>query len=314
MSEQSMDPAFSSLERQPRELLEDAKSVREALFAARRQAGPQPLDSNLEIEDHFVPKSDQQDGQIPLRIYRPRGYAGILPILLYFHGGGFFCGDEQSDSLQCSRYALEAKCAVVCVSYRLAPENPFPAALNDCYRTLEFLWSESKDLRIDPNVIAVGGSSAGGNLAAAITLLARDRTGPKICFQMLLVPALDDRLETQSARQFTNVPDFARPEAEVMWRWYLGDNGDEVSPYAAPARAADLSRLPAAYILCAGLDPLRDEGVSYAMRLTEAGVAVELHLVPSIPHGFGSVPSAAASQRLLQEQVHILRRAFQAVR
>jgi acetyl esterase/lipase len=134
--------------------------------------------------------------------------------------------------------------------------------------------------------------------------------GPKICFQMLLVPALDDRLKTQSARQFTDVPDFARPEAEVMWRWYLGEDAHDISPYAAPARADDLSDLPASYVLCAGLDPLRDEGLNYAHRLTEAGVAVELHLVPSIPHGFAGIPSAAISERLLNEQVDVLRSAF----
>src|SRR6202012_52308 len=114
----------------------------------------------------------------------------------------------------------------------------------------------------------------------------RDRSGPNICFQMLLIPALDDRLETPSAPEFMDVPDFARPEALTMWHWYLREGPHEVSPYAAPARAEDLSNLPAAYILCAGLDPLRDEGLNYANRLTESGVAVELHLVPSIPHGF----------------------------
>jgi acetyl esterase/lipase len=131
---------------------------------------------------------------------------------------------------------------------------------------------------------------------------------------MLLIPVLDDRLETHSAREFTDVPDFARPEAEVMWRWYLGgqaaQNTPTTSPYAAPARAQDLSGLPATYILCAGVDPLRDEGLNYAHRLTEAGVAVELHLVPSIPHGFASVPSAEVSKRLLNEQVDVLRRVF----
>lgn len=205
---------------------------------------------------------------------------------------------------------LNAQCAVVCVAYRLAPEEPYPGALTDCYRVLEFLWNESQELNLDRNFIAVGGSSAGANLAAAVALLARDRMGPKICFQMLLIPALDDRLETQSARQFTDVPDFARPEAEVMWRWYLGEDTHDISPYAAPARAKDLSGLPASYILCAGLDPLRDEGLDYAHRLTEAGVAVELHLVPSIPHGFAGIPSATISKRLLNEQTEVLRSVF----
>ena len=310
MSNLSMDPAFASLAKQPREVLQDANVVREAVSAARQETRSWLSDLDLEIEDLYVPFSDNEKMQIPIRIYRRRSAAGTQPVLLYLHGGGFFCGDLFSEELQCVHYALDAQCAVVCVAYRLAPEEPFPAALTDCYRALEFLWNESRDLNLDRDFIAVGGSSAGANLAAAVALLARDRMGPKICFQMLLIPALDDRLETPSARQFTDVPDFARPEAEVMWRWYLGENVHDVSPYAAPARAKDLSDLPASYILCAGLDPLRDEGLNYAHRLTEAGVAVELHLVPSIPHGFASIPSAMISERLLNEQVDVLRSAF----
>jgi acetyl esterase len=310
MSKLPMDPAFASLDKQPRELLRDANVVREAVSVARQRARPSLSDLDIEIEDRYVPFTDKEKTQIPMRIYRRRNAAGALPVLLYFHGGGFFCGDLFSDELQCIHYALNAQCAVVCVAYRLAPEEPFPAAFTDCYRVLEFLWSESGDLNLDRDCIAVGGSSAGANLAAAVALLARDRMGPKICFQMLLVPALDDRLETQSARQFIDVADFARPEAEVMWRWYLGEGAQDVSPYAAPARANDLSNLPASYLLCAGLDPLRDEGVNYALRLTEAGVAVELHLVPSVPHGFANIPSAAISDRLLNEQVDVLRNAF----
>jgi acetyl esterase len=310
MSNLHMDPAFASLVKQPREVLLDANVVRQTAAAAR--LGMIPLSSNpeLEIEDHYVPRAPDSNTRLPVRIYRKKDTPATSPVLLYLHGGGFFCGDLSSEGPQCSHYALNARCAVIAVAYRLAPEEPFPAALNDCYRALEFLWSQSKELNLDRDRIAIGGSSAGANLAAAVTLLARDRNGPKICFQMLLVPALDDRLETLSARQFTDIPDFARPEAEVMWRWYLGHNVADVSPYAAPARANDLSGLPAAYVLCAGLDPLRDEGLKYAHRLTEAGVAVELHLIPSIPHGFASIPSAAISQRLLAEQVEVLRSAF----
>jgi acetyl esterase len=309
MSNLPMDPAFALLARQPRELLRDANVAREAVFAARKETGPYS-NLDLQIEDHYVPLPNEDKTQILVRIYRGKNTRSTLPVLLYLHGGGFYCGDHLSEEFQCTQYALNAKCAVVSVAYRLAPEEPFPAALTDCYRVLEFLWNESLDLNLDRDFIAVGGSSAGANLAAAVALLARDRTGPKICFQMLLVPALDDRLETPSAHQFTDVPDFARPEAEMMWRWYLGEDAHDVSPYAAPARAKDLSRLPPSYVLCAGLDPLRDEGLNYAHRLTEAGVAVELHLVPSIPHGFAGIPSATISKRLLNEQVEVLRSAF----
>lgn len=306
----SMDPAFASLVKYPREVLRDARIVRETISAARQGTTPWLSGLDLAVEDLWVPSADSEKGRVPVRIYRPKNAVDALPALLYLHGGGFFCGDLYSEELQCSHYALHARCAVVCVEYRLAPENPFPAALTDCYRVLEYLWNQSRELNLDRDLVAVGGSSAGANLAAAVALLARDRRGPRICFQMLLVPALDDRLETPSAREFIDVPDFARPEAETMWGWYLGQNIREVSPYAAPARAQDLSNLPAAYILCAGLDPLRDEGLNYARRLTEANVAVELHLAPSIPHGFASIPSAAISERLLKEQVEVLRGAF----
>jgi acetyl esterase len=310
MSNLPMDPAFALLARQPREILRDANVAREAIFAARKETRSYSAELDLDIEDYYVPLANEEKTQIPVRIYRGKNAGSRLPVLLYLHGGGFYCGDHLSEELQCAHYALNAQCAVVSVAYRLAPEEPYPAALTDCYRVLEFLWNESLKLNLDRDFIAVGGSSAGANLAAAVALLARDQTGPKICFQMLLIPALDDRLETQSARRFTDVPDFARPEAEMMWRWYLGEDAHDVSPYAAPARAKDLSGLPASYVLCAGLDPLRDEGLNYAYRLTEAGVAVELHLVPSIPHGFAAVPSATISKRLLNEQIDVLQSAF----
>jgi acetyl esterase len=309
MPDLPMDHAFASLAKHPREVLLDAKVVREAIVAARQRAEPLLPEVDLEIHDRTIAASDQGPS-ISIRIYRRKDAPGPLPVLLYCHGGGFFCGDRISDEVQCIHYACNVPCAVVCVEYRLAPEEPFPAALTDCYRALHFLWNESGVLEFNRDAIAVGGSSAGANLAAAVALLARDRMGPAIRFQMLLVPALDDRLDTPSARQFTDVPDFARPEAEIMWRWYLGEDPHDVSPYAAPARAKDLSALPAAYILCAGLDPLRDEGLQYAHRLIEAGVAVELHLVSTIPHGFASIPSATVSKRLLNEQVAILRAAF----
>ncbi len=306
MPSPSMDPAFEPLIKQAREVLRDPNAARQAAAAADQEDGPMPSSPDLEIQDHDATPTADRRTRLSVRIYRRKHAAHPLPVLLFLHGGGFFCGDLSSDQTRCAHYALNAHCAVVAVAYKLAPEEPFPAALNDCYRVLEFLWDRSRELNLDRDRMAIGGSSAGANLAAAVTLLARDRNGPKICFQMLLVPALDDRLETQSALQFTDVPDFARPEAEVMWRWYLGRDVTEVSPYAAPARASDLSGLPTAYVLCAGLDPLRDEGLNYAHRLTEAGVAVELHLAPSIPHGFASIRSAAISKRLLAEQVEVL--------
>jgi acetyl esterase len=311
MPDWTIDPDFAAFAMQPRVPLRDEGVVRESVWKARADNPVVPV-SELQISDLFLEGSDNL--QIPIRIYRCKDDAGPLPVLLYFHGGGFFCGDRASDELQCMHYALHAGCAVVCVTYRLAPEEPFPAGLMDCYQVLESLWKQGSDFDLDVDRVAVGGSSAGANLAAAVALRARDHKGPRICFQMLIVPALDDRLQTQSARQFTDVPDFARAEAEVMWEWYLGSAPSAVSPYAAPMRAEHFEDLPAAYILCAGLDPLRDDGLNYARRLSEAGVDVELHLVSSIPHGFASVPAAGVSQRLLNEQAEVLRRAFRSKR
>jgi acetyl esterase len=184
MSNLPMDPTFALLARQPRKILRDANAAREAVFAARRETRPYS-NLDLQIEDHHVPLANEEKTQILVRIYRGKNTTGTLPVLLYLHGGGFYCGDHLSEELQCAQYAVNAQCAVVSVAYRLAPEEPFPAALTDCYRVLEFLWDESLNLNLDRDFIAVGGSSAGANLAAAVALLARDRTGPKICFQML---------------------------------------------------------------------------------------------------------------------------------
>ena len=189
MSNLRMDPEFASLVKQPREGFKDVEVLRKATLAARLEASWRLADFDVEIEDCDIPAKDEANPVIPVRIYRRRNEEGPLPVLLYLHGGGFFCGDLFSEQLQCVQYALNARCAVLCVAYRLAPENPFPAGLKDCYRALEFLWDHSQELKLDRNFIAVGGSSAGANLAAAVTLLARDRTGPKICFQLLLVPA-----------------------------------------------------------------------------------------------------------------------------
>jgi acetyl esterase/lipase len=144
MPHQSMDPTFASLAKHPREILRDARIVREQIATAREGAKPWLPGLDLQVEDFSVPLSDSKKGKVPVRIYRPKNAAGALPALLYLHGGGFFCGDLFSDELQCSHYALHAQCAVVCVEYRLAPEEPFPAALSDCYRVLEFLWDESR--------------------------------------------------------------------------------------------------------------------------------------------------------------------------
>ena len=208
--------------------------------------------------------------------------------------------------------ALSTGAVVVSVEYRLAPEHPYPAAVHDCYSALRFLAVQADELGVDPARLAVLGTSAGGGLGAATALLARDLGGPALCFQMLHIPELDDRLETPSMRAFVDTPMWSRPLAEQSWRAYLGPDvdRDDVSPYAAPARATDLSGLPPTYISTAENDPLRDEGILYGLRLLQAGVSVELHQFPGTFHGSALVASAVISKRAQTESVTVLRRAL----
>ena len=201
---------------------------------------------------------------------------------------------------------------MVTLDYRLAPEHPYPAGLHDCYSALAYLAIHADELGVDPARIALNGTSAGGGLGAATALLARDRGGPALCFQMLHIPELDDRLETPSMQAFVDTPLWNRPLAVQSWRYYLSGlaEGEDVPAYAAPARATDLSGLPPAYISTAEQDPLRDEGIIYALRLLQAGVSVELHQFPGTFHGSALVASATISRRAQRESVTVLRRAL----
>ncbi len=246
--------------------------------------------------------------EVPVIIYRPKSASGPLPCVVDFHGGAFIMGSALMDHPANVRIANEAGVVVVSVDYRLAPEHPFPAGVEDCYAGLLWVHANAAELGVDRSRVAVMGGSAGGALAAAVALMARDRGGPEICLQMLQIPVTDDRLETWSSRNFTDTPMFNRPGAENMWENYLGAGyqGRETSPYAAPNRAADLSGLPPAYVQTMELDPLRDEGIDYAKRLMEAGVPVELHSYPGTFHGSGIAMHAAVSKRAAKEMVDVI--------
>ncbi len=276
---------------------------------------------DIEKEDRTIP-GPQGAPDVAIRIYRParigsdaEGGAEAAAettsraCVFEIHGGGFLFGSIDQMDPWCQRIAADVGCVVVSVEYRLAPENPFPAGLEDCYTALCWTAAQAAELGIDPGRIAIAGHSAGGGLAAATALLARDRGAPALCFQLLEIPELDDRLETPSAKAFTDTPLWNRPNAEWSWRHYLGpDHTGEVSPYAAPARATDLSNLPPAYISTMEFDPLRDEGILYAMRLLEAGVSVELHSYAGTFHGSTQFPGAEASRRNLAETITLLKR------
>ncbi|WP_435280692.1 alpha/beta hydrolase [Streptomyces koelreuteriae] len=270
-------------------------------FAELATAVPAPDTSGMEVEDRLVPA----DPDVPVRVYRPQQAQGAL---IWMHGGGFVMGDVDTEHPWAARIAEGSGAVVVSVGYRLAPENPYPAALDDAYAVLAWTAEHASELGVDPERIAVGGHSAGGNLAAALALRARDEQGPGIRFQLLNQPGLDDRQETWSQRNFTDTPWMNRDKTAAAWRHYLGPR--PATPYAAPARATDLSGLPPAYLATAELCPARDEGIEYALRLLQAGVPVELHQWSGTFHGSQAIISADISQRQIAELTTSLRRAL----
>ena len=280
---------------------------------AAQMAPPMPLDE-LEIEDRSIP-GPQDEPQVTVRIYSPKQKPDAVPGLLYIHGGGFVVGSLETEHFGVAAIAQTLNIVAVSVDYRLAPEHPFPAGMEDCYAALSWLHDNAAALGVDVQRIGVCGSSAGGGLSAAVALLARDRKGPPLCFQFLGIPELDDRLDTPSMRQFTDTPVWNRPNAEYSWKFYLGDavipGSPDVSPYAAPARMQKLDGLPPAYISVAEFDPLRDEGLRYGMRLLEAGVPVELHCYPGTYHGSFMFSEAAVSLRQNLELIEVLRAGLQ---
>lgn len=270
-------------------------------FSERAAAAPAPDTSNMEVEDRTV----SADPDVAVRIYRPHQAQGAI---VWLHGGGGVFGDLDTEHPWAARIAGLSGAAVISVGYRLAPEHRFPAALDDACAALTWTAEHADELGIDPARIAVGGHSAGANIAAATALRARDEQGPAIHFQLLNQPGLDDRQETWSARNFTDTPWFNRDKLTAAWQHYLGSQ--PATPYAAPARATDLSSLPPAYIATAEFCPNRDEGITYALRLMQAGVSVELHQWPGTFHGSQALLSADVSQRQITELGAALRRAL----
>ena len=281
--------------------VEDYRNLMESKGMAR------PTDIRIKEIDHSIP-GPEGTPDIPIRIYMPKKRAEAAPGYVNFHGGGFIFGDLESEHHRSLLMAAEGGAVTVGIDYRLAPENPFPAAVEDCYAGLNWVAENATQLKIDLSRLAIGGASAGGNLAAAVAQMARDRSGPEIRLQMLMYPVLDDRCDTLSMKNGEDSYIITRQNVLDCWRHYLGQDQKNVSPYAAPARATDLRNLPTAYIMTCEHDPLRDEAINYAIRLMDDGVSVELHNYPGTVHGFDYLTSSDISTRAVNDEVYAFKR------
>jgi len=247
-----------------------------------RTAGLGPVEEVAAVADHRVPV---EGGEITVRLYAPAG-VGPHPVLVFYHGGGWVIGDLYTHDGLCRSIVNAAGCAVASVDYRLAPEFKFPIAVEDSYVALKWVAANAARLGLDSARVAVGGDSAGGNLAAVMALLARDRRGPRILLQVLVYPVTNHDFGTKSYAENATGYVLTTEDMRWFWRHYLSreEQGGEVS--ASPLRAKSLGDLPPALVITAGCDPLRDEGDAYAARLRDAGVPVTLTAYPGMFHGF----------------------------
>jgi len=242
-------------------------------------------------------------GTIPLRTYSPiAGGTGMLPAIVYFHGGGFVLGDLDSYDALCRTLANESNCRVIAVDYRLAPEHPFPAAIDDSFAAVRWVEDHAAELLVDANGIAVAGDSAGGNLAALVCQKAKERKGsPQIAFQLLIYPVMELSVQRAEPADADEIAGFPLDPRALNWfqRLYVPDGIYPADARLSPLSAGDLAGLPAAYIVTAGLDPLRDDAIAYAERLKQAGVAAVQIDYPTMIHGFfsmqGLIPLASGA-------------------
>jgi acetyl esterase len=260
---------------------EQARAKMQALL----EANPTPPPEIYRVEDRHIPGPGVE---IPIRIYTPEARPP-LGVLVYFHGGGWVLGDLDSHDRLCRALANAAGCLIVSVHYRLAPEHKFPAGAEDCFAATKWVSGNAESLGGDRSRIAVGGDSAGGNLAAAVAMMARDQGGPAIKFQLLFYPVTDCALDTVSQKEFAS-DGYVLSRADMEWFWnhYLGSDADKQNPYACLMRAKNLAGLPPALIQTASHDPLRDEGERFGQRLMASGIKVTCTRYDGVTHGFVS--------------------------
>jgi acetyl esterase len=257
--------------------------ARESMVAMMQFAGPKDIPIG-NVSDIRIPGPA---GDIPARMYTPVGAADeTLPAMVFFHGGGFVIGSLETHDGLCRMLANMSGCRIISIDYRLSPEHPFPAAVEDAFAAAEWVASNAAQLGIDPERLAIGGDSAGGNLAAVVTQIARDTGAPKLAFQMLLFPAADLGADTASRRDFAEGYLLDMKTMHWFGNHYLGTNGDAKHPQASPLLADKFTGLPPAFVMVAGFDPLHDEGIAYAEKLHSAGIAVTIEDYPDLVHDF----------------------------
>ena len=286
-----------------------AREMADGFMAA--MAAQAPDVPGVEVEDHWAP-GPEGDPDVMVRVYKPSELDPGAPALYWIHGGGMVMGTVAINDADCKGWASDMRCVVASVEYRLAPEHPHPAPIEDCFAGLAWLVSNAESLGVDADRIAVGGASAGGGLAAALALVARDR-GVDIIFQQLICPMLDDRNITRSSHWVQHPKVWNRKANIIGWSSLLGKpaGSDDVSPYASPARAEDLSGLAPAFIIIGDLDLFVDESIDYAQRLAVAGVPTELHILPGAVHSSQYfLPTAEVSMRWKAIEADALRLAL----
>lgn len=277
----------------------------------RVEAPPIP---GVEVFERYVP-GPQGAPDVRVLVYRPQGKPqGGWPAMLHIHGGGYILGTPEMNAVGNRLLAKQVGCVIVSVDYRLSPETPFPGPVEDCYAALKWLHANATELGVDARRLAVGGESAGGGLAAALALLARDRGEVPLLFQMLVYPMLDDRTAS-SVEPFPHVGEFVWTRASNRFGWesllgHAPGKKDGVSPYAVPARAESLKGLPPTCITVGALDLFLEEDMEYARRLLQAGVPTELHVYPGAFHGFVLAPEARVSKSFTRDYEMALRNAL----
>lgn len=302
MSAQHVDPALrESLRSAP--TVDDMEARRTWLRHAVGE-GHEP-GADVRVDDWSIARPDPTALVLGLRVFTPSA-TGALPVVLYCHGGGFALNDHDINDVLCRDIAAAAECVVVAVDYRLSPAHRYPAALDDCFTTLRWIDEFAHVIGVDARRVAMVGVSAGGALAAATTLAARDRGGPSVAYLQLVNPILDDRMATDSAQRFTDTPMMNRDAAQATWNRYLSSDVS-ADMLAAPGRCTDCTGMPPTYLEVAQYDPLRDEGLAFAARLLAAGTAVEIHLFAGTFHGSELFVSADVSQRASTVRIAALR-------